>query len=97
MQKIKSTIHRQKTKNRNDGGGAKKRGKRGKKSAGEGDDSESSEENEDTRREARAHRRLNSLVRCYDGFNMSVQASAERLCTPKDDQGPGPYTHVEVG
>ena len=34
-------------------------------------------------------------MRCYDGFKMSVQASAERLCTPKDDQGP--YTHVEVG
>lgn len=35
------------------------------------------------------------LVRCEDGFSMSVQASSRNYCSPRDDQGP--YDSVEVG
>jgi len=32
---------------------------------------------------------------CADGVRLSIQASADHYCIPKDDEGP--YTHVEVG
>ena len=35
------------------------------------------------------------LVRCKDGFSMSVQASSRNYCSPRDDTGP--YDSVEVG
>jgi hypothetical protein len=35
------------------------------------------------------------LVRCKNGFTMSVQASAFHMCSPKSDVGP--WTMVEVG
>ena len=35
------------------------------------------------------------LVRCADGFSMSVQASRGSYCAPKNDVGP--YDSVEVG
>jgi hypothetical protein len=35
------------------------------------------------------------LVKCADGFSMSVQASATNYCSPRDNIGP--YTAVEVG
>jgi hypothetical protein len=38
---------------------------------------------------------LTSLVRCADGFHMSVQASCGHCCSPRDDFGP--WTKVEVG
>ncbi len=34
-------------------------------------------------------------VRCADGFEMSVQASASHYCTPRNSSGP--WTHYEVG
>lgn len=35
------------------------------------------------------------LVKCADGFSMSVQASKGSYCSPRDDSGP--YDSVEVG
>ena len=35
------------------------------------------------------------LVKCADGFTMSVQASKGSYCSPRDDAGP--YDSVEVG
>ena len=32
---------------------------------------------------------------CRDGFRMSVQASSNHYCSPREDEGP--WTHVEVG
>lgn len=32
---------------------------------------------------------------CVDGTSLSVQASRNHYCTPRNDKGP--YTHVEVG
>jgi hypothetical protein len=40
-------------------------------------------------------RRPCSKIVCYDGFQVSVQASTSHYSTPRDDKGP--YTHVEVG
>lgn len=35
------------------------------------------------------------LVKCSDGFEMSVQASKSHYCTPRDSAGP--WSKVEVG
>ena len=35
------------------------------------------------------------VVKCADGFSMSVQASKRSYCYPRNDLGP--YTEVEVG
>ena len=35
------------------------------------------------------------LIKCADGFSMSVQASKGSYCSPRDDSGP--YDSVEVG
>ena len=35
------------------------------------------------------------LIKCADGFSMSVQASRGSYCSPRDDHGP--YDSVEVG
>ena len=35
------------------------------------------------------------LVKCADGFSMSVQAGKGSYCSPRDDSGP--YDSVEVG
>ena len=40
-------------------------------------------------------RRPCSKIVCYDGFQVSVQASSAHYSTPRDNQGP--YTHVELG
>ena len=40
------------------------------------------------------YKKVQSPIRCRDGFEMSVQASLHRYCTPRDDDGP--YSHVEV-
>tara|TARA_R110000751_G_scaffold305649_1_gene422383 strand:- start:620 stop:1264 length:645 start_codon:yes stop_codon:yes gene_type:complete len=37
----------------------------------------------------------NPLLRCADGFTMSVQASERHYCTPLNDTGP--YTEIEIG
>ena len=39
--------------------------------------------------------KLRKAIECADGFSMSVQASAEYRCTPRDDVGP--YSAVEIG
>jgi len=39
---------------------------------------------------------LNKLVKCADGFSMSVQARSGSYCTPRVD-GAERYTAVEVG
>ena len=38
----------------------------------------------------------NKIVRCADGFTMSVQANEGAYCTPRLDEA-GSYTEVEVG
>ena len=43
----------------------------------------------------RAHRQIRELIRCNDGFTMSVQASRGHFCSPRNDVGP--YDGVEVG
>ena len=43
----------------------------------------------------RVHEKVQPRIRCRDGFEMSVQASRDHYCVPRDDAGP--YTHVEVG
>ena len=35
------------------------------------------------------------LIKCADGFTMSVQASRGNYCSPRNDSGP--YDSVEVG
>ena len=42
-----------------------------------------------------AHKKVQPQIRCRDGFRVSVQASRDHFCTPRDDHGP--CTHVEVG
>jgi hypothetical protein len=37
----------------------------------------------------------NKLIKCADGFTMSVQASHTAYCAPRNDNGP--YTAAEVG
>lgn len=43
---------------------------------------------------SRRHKRLAPVVRCTDGTTLSVQASVDHCCEPKDDVGP--YSQVEV-
>ena len=38
---------------------------------------------------------IRGAIRCHDGFVMSVQASRDHYCTPRDDAGP--HSAVEVG
>ena len=40
------------------------------------------------------HKKVQPLIRCRDGFRVSIQASRDHYCEPRDDLGP--YTHVEV-
>ena len=40
-------------------------------------------------------KKKNTRVCCADGFSMSVQASANAYCSPRDDTGP--YEAVEIG
>lgn len=39
--------------------------------------------------------RIAPAVECNDGFSMSVQASQNHYCAPRNNEGP--YTHLEVG
>ena len=39
----------------------------------------------------------NPVIKCADGFTMSVQARDGAYCTPREDYPPTPYTHVECG
>ena len=41
-------------------------------------------------------RKLNTTIKCADGFSMSVQASSHSYCTPRADDA-AEYTEVEVG
>ena len=40
------------------------------------------------------HKKVQPRVRCNDGFSVSIQASRDHCCTPRDDIGP--YDGVEV-
>ena len=95
---IKANVHFTiKSKTRKKGGedGGKKRRERDKKKGKGDDDSDDSDEgNGWGRKKTRPHNPINSVVRCYDGFRMSVQASRDHCCIPRQDAGP--YTHVEV-
>ena len=42
-----------------------------------------------------ARKKTRPPIRCHDGFMMSVQASRDHYCQPREDQGP--YSAVEVG
>ena len=39
----------------------------------------------------------NPVIKCKDGFTMSVQARDSAYCTPREDYPSTPYTHVECG
>jgi hypothetical protein len=39
----------------------------------------------------------NPVIKCADGFTVSVQARDGAYCTPREDYPPTPYTHVECG
>ena len=39
----------------------------------------------------------NPVIKCKDGFTMSVQANDSAYCTPREDYPSIPYTHVECG
>ena len=49
---------------------------------------------EEKRIKKRRYKSINNTVSCHDDFKMSVQASRDHFCTPRQDEGP--YTHVEV-
>ena len=63
--------------------------------AAKGDDGGESSEDDDWVIKKRVYKKVQPPIRCKDGFQMSVQASRDHYCTPRDDKGP--YTHVEVG
>ena len=96
VQAIKATVHRKKTASKEERGEDKKRRKK-EKSAGEKDSDDSDEEEEKDKWGAatKTYKRINQVVRCRDGFKLSVQASKDHYCTPRQDTGP--YSHVEVG
>ena len=60
------------------------------------DDEEDDESDEDERWVIKrvAHKKVQPLIRCRDGFRVSIQASRDHYCEPHDDLGP--CTHVEV-
>ena len=98
VQAIKAKVHSKK-KSKSERGEDKKRQK-GKKNGKEQDreEDEDGDGNGDGWGGAmrkRSYKRINQVVRCGDGFSMSVQASLHHYCTPRQDDGP--YTHVEVG
>ena len=77
------------------GNGSKKPRKESKKKGGGGGDSDEDKDDDwGGWKKTRQHKRVNSVVRCYDGFRMSVQASQDHFCTPRQDKGP--YTHVDT-
>ena len=39
----------------------------------------------------------NPRITCKDGFNISVQCSSFNYATPREDNPPNGYTHVECG
>ena len=39
----------------------------------------------------------NPRITCVDGFNISVQGSSFNYATPREDNPPNGYTHVECG
>ena len=39
----------------------------------------------------------NPRITCADGFNISVQGSSYNYSTPREDNPPNGYTHVECG
>ena len=39
----------------------------------------------------------NPRITCKDGFNISVQGSSFNYATPREDNPPNGYTHVECG
>ena len=77
--------------------GASTKGK--KRAAGKEEDDDDNDEDEGKGggwlKSKRTRKKTLPMVRCHDGFCMSVQASRDHYCEPRDDQGP--YTHVEVG
>ena len=68
-------------------------------SAANNDNDEDEEKDDDDEgwapRDAGPRKRISRPIRCHDGFVMSVQASRDHYCTPRDDVGP--YSAVEVG
>lgn len=39
--------------------------------------------------------KLYERIKCFDGYNVSIQAGDGKYCQPRDDIGP--YTEVELG
>ena len=66
------------------------------KNASSEEDEDSDDDKESVKEVIRPRRKpTRGRVRCKDGFAMSVQASRDHACTPRDDSGP--YAAVEVG
>lgn len=53
------------------------------------------EEFMDSKRDGGFTRSVLPAIECADGFRMSVQASENHYCSPRDAFGP--WTHLEVG
>ena len=77
-------------------------GKEGVDSGNDGSEEQEEEEEDDDSgeggwkpRKPRRTKPIRGMVRCCDGFAMSVQASSEHACVPRNDIGP--YAEVEVG
>ena len=68
----------------------------GEKGSGKKEDDDDDSWGEEWRgfKPKRARRQLRKQIRCNDGFRMSVQASREHFCSPRNDVGP--YDGVEV-
>ena len=65
-----------------------------------GDESDDEDEEEDERKawglgKRAKHKAIGRPIICNDGFTMSVQASRDHFCSPRNDTGP--YDGVEVG
>ena len=62
----------------------------------EDDDEEGGEEDDRWKpKHAGPRKPIRGVIRCHDGFQMSIQASRDHYCTPRDDTGP--CSAVEVG
>ena len=60
----------------------------------EEDDDEDDSEDEEWVIKRRVHKKVQPRVVCNDGFSISIQASRDHFCTPRDDIGP--YEYVEA-
>ena len=85
---------RKKAKDSKDEGAASSKAKKPAAAGRDQDDEDSDDKDDDWVIRRVSHKRVQPPITCRDGFRVSVQASRDHFCTPRNDQGP--YTHVEV-